>query len=669
MQQSPGFALPSATLLMEVDVAPELADIHSQFAPLLRLSGICTVPSAAVSSSLGAGNFSGSDDEEQRGRRSPAASPVRAAESKLAELMAPVSVTLPPPMSSEDVAFFAHYIENYRAKEEAERAYVALIFQEYKKRKSMEQKWESEMEAMRQELEQLRQRELPPEVRAAVENLMQGETAAREAVWAAYGKFIEWVENTTPQWIEAAQRREQARLADEKAKKAAMAAAREALAQELAMGKQLGGSGGNGGSLSAVSAGASSSPPVAAAVAAAAVVNDDGTLSYEPSVSVDQQVAASRDPMASLGVSALRRKAIRMLEAEEEEMKRRREEQVRLLRVQEEQLRAKLALKEQHAAEQAAREEREAAQQREDELAKRYNALLEQEFALQSRVRERAEQEARQEAERQMLMEHVAAEEQLLRQRIQEKEDRRKAAEEEAARVAREAKMREIREQEETLRRRIAERAATVEAEKRVQEEKARRNAEAAAVRAEQEEALRRAKAEQDEAERARQLAYLRDQEEAYKRHLREKELEAIEKQRRAAETHWTHPTLPSSPYVSNSPSLSTASPTPTGSMAKPVPNAPAHQLASAHTNYYPTPQPPVPSYYNPYAVAAPVMTAQPPQPSYAAYPSAYAPYLAVPPQPQPQPQVATMEGYPPPNPMVYYPQSAPYAPTAMYPR
>ncbi|KPI85152.1 hypothetical protein ABL78_5777 [Leptomonas seymouri] len=690
MQQSPEFTLLSTTLLVEVDVAPELADIHSEFAPLLRLSGICAVPSVtsvATSGVVSTNNLSDSDEEEPRGRRSPAMSPVRAAESKLAELTAPVSVTLPPPMSSEDAAFIAHYVQCFRAKEEAEKAYIAFIFQEYKKRKGIEQKRWNEIGAMQRELELLRQRELPPEVREAVEELIKSESVARDAVWTAYDRFLEWIAITTPQWIEAAQRQEQARLIDEKAKKAAMAAAREALAQELAMGKQLGESsnGGSGGGRGGTAAARSRASPsaaaggdAAAAVAVAAVVNEDGTLSYEPTVSVDQHLEASQDPTATLGESELRRKAIRMLEAEEEEMRRRREEQVHLLRVQEEQLRAQIELKKQHEAEMAAREEREAARKHEDELAQRYNALLEQEFNLQSRVREREEQEAKKKEERRMLMEHVAAEEQLLRQRIQEKEERRKASEEETARVARERQMREIREQEEALRRRIAERDAAEEARRKAEEDRVRREAEAAAVRAEQDEALRRAKAEQERSEKMRQLAYLRDQEEAYKRHIREKELAEIEAKRRATEAHWTHPALPYSPKNNRPPS--SAPPVPTASIAIPTP----HAAQSFQVSYYPTPQPPapptasylpaaappvMPSYYGFYGAPSPVPP-PPPQQPYAFSP----PYAAYPVMPPPQ-HPMMMQGYPP-NP--HYPQAAPpstmplqsspYAPTATYP-
>lgn len=665
MQETAGFTLPSTTHLVEVDVAPEWADIHLQFAPLLRIAGICPVANAvsvAVSSGVSAGNLSGSDEEEPaRGRRSPAMSPVRAAESKLAELVAPVSVTLPPPMSSEDAAFITHYVQNFRAREEMEKDYVAFIFAEYKKRKGVEQKWWTEVEAMQRQLEALRQRELPPEVREAVSALVEGETAARAAVWAAYDKFLEWIAATTPQWVEAAQRQEQTRLANEKAKKAAMAAAREALAQELAMGKQLSGAG----VVAARSSPGSPSP-------AAAMVNDDGTLSYEPAVSLDQQMAESEDPAAHLNASQLRLKAIRMLEAEEEEMKRRREEQVRLLRVQEEQLRAEIALKTQHEQEQAERKARESAQQHEDELAKRYNALLEQEFALQNRVREKEEAQARKEAERRTLMEHVAAEEQLLRQRIQEKEERRKASEEETARVAREQKMREIREQEEALRRRIAERDAAAEAERAAQAAKARREAEEAAVRAAQAEALRASKEEREKYEKARQLAYLREQEEAYKRHIREKELAEIEGRRRAAEAQWSHP------------SLSVTPPMPTGSMTMPAPHAAAYAMPAPQPSPYaappppslPPPQPAVHTYYNPYPAPAPAM---PPQhyamaSPYSAYPG------AAPSFPPPQQPPMMMQGYPGAmNANPYYPQPAPqgmmpmqpspYAPAAMYQR
>ncbi|KAG5475372.1 hypothetical protein LSCM1_03485 [Leishmania martiniquensis] len=538
MLPSPGMRLPPTTLL-EVDVAPQMVDIHEEFAPLLRLSGICTVSSDGSSSSTAVGpngtssgpgpsngGFSGVEEEEVRGRRSPALSPVRAAENKLAELMAPVMVTLPPPMSEEDAASIDRYVRNFRMQEEYERAYIALIFNEYKKRKSIEQKWDSELASMQSELKQLRQRELPPEVRAALSVIVTEEAGARATVQDAYDKFLRWVEETTPQWIEAVQRQEQQRMDNEKAKKAAMAAAREALAQELAMGKHL----------SDVSDG--TSPHTVGTVSG---LHEDIIPSYKPALSVEQQMQASREVAEALSPTELRRKAIHMLEAEEAEMKHRREQQLRLLRVQEEQLRAEIALKAQHKEENAKRREREAEQKWADELARRYDALLQEELTLQSRIREREEAEARKAAERRAKLAEVAREEEQLRRRIHESEDRRKASEEEAARVAREKKMREVREQEEMLRQRIAERTAAAEAEQREREAEARIRAEAEAVRAEQEEALRRLRKEQEKREKDQQLAYLRDQEEAHKRRLREKELAEIEAKRLALESQWQH--------------------------------------------------------------------------------------------------------------------------------
>ncbi|CAJ1027940.1 hypothetical protein, conserved [Leishmania lindenbergi] len=639
MLSSPVMRLTPTTLPLEVDVAPELADIHEELAPLLRLSGICAVSSGSSSSSIATGpngtssavgvsngGLSSSEEEELRGRRSPAASPVRAAENKLAELMAPVTVTLPPPMSDEDVAAIAHYVHCFHLQEAYERAYIALIFQEYKKRKAVEQKWAGDLEALWSELKRLRQEELSPEVRASMRVIVSNEAAGRTAVEEAYEKFLKWIEETTPQWIDAAQRQEQQRVENERAKAAAMEAAREALTQELAIGRHLGDVSG------------CTSPPSVGVVTG---LNEDGMLSYEPAVPVDTQMQASHDTTEKLSPTELRRKAIRMLEAEEAEMRRRREEQLRLLRVQEEQMRAEMALKAQHKQEEAERREREAAQKQKDELAQRYDALLQEEFTLQSRIRERKEAEARQEAERRAKLTQVMTEEEQLRRRIQEAEDRRKASEEEAARVTREKKMREVREEEELLRQRIAERTAATEAERLQREAEARIHAEVEAVRAQQEEALRQARAQQEEREKKQQLAYLRDQEEAYKRRIREKELAEIEEKRRAAELQWQHTAAVTSAYAGHSvPSTSTtplALPSaavlsapyvvpPQVSMSSYVPVMPSHA-------YQPMPAAPVPSavapagcylYTNPLTAGVPAVGVPPYLPTAQQYPQPY---------------------------------------------
>ncbi|TPP46055.1 hypothetical protein CGC20_32695 [Leishmania donovani] len=684
MFPSPVSGLPATTLLAKVDVAPQLADIHKEFAPLLRLSGICAASSGSTAvgpngTSSGAGvsngGLSGSEEEDLRGRRSPAASPVRTADSRLAELMAPVMVTLPPPMSKEDAASIAHYVHRFHVQEEYERSYVALIFQEYKKRKSMEQKWESDLASWRSELKQLQQRELPPEVRAAASVIVSEEAAARKAVHDAYDKFLKWVEETVPQWIETAQRQEQRRVDNENAKKAAMAAAREALAHELAMGKRL----------SDVNDRTSFQN-----TGAVTGLKEDGTLSYEPAVSVETQVQASREATEALSPTELRRKAIRMLEAEEAEMKRRREEQLRLLRVQEEQLRAEIALKEKYKQEEAERRQREAEQKRKDELARRYDALLKEEFTLQSRMREREEMEVRQEAERRAKLAQVAAEEEELRRRIQETEDRRKASEEEAARVARDKKMREVREKEEMLRQRIAERAAAAEAERLEREAEARIHAEAEAVRARQEEALRQARMQQEEREKKQQLAYLRDQEEAYKRRIREKELAEIEKKRLAAESQWQHRASTTSALAAHSVSSTSATPiVMPPAAAHPAPHLMAPQIPmSSYTTvmpsnvYQPIPAAPAPSavapggcylYPNPVATVVPTAGMPPPsRPEYGVYPFAQPPCVPVAqqyPQPYPPATVGYYPGVPqggaPPGVMTL--QTSPYSPAAMH--
>lgn len=600
-----------APFSISVGPSPEWEEVFHNYSHLIRLSQIERTAAAAALSSP-RGHLSGDDEE----RQSPASSPVgmSAAQHKYLELTAPLPLELPPPMPNEEAASYRAFAGRHAAAEEAEKHYIAFIFQEYCKRKTVEQRWQHDLAKIAAALAVARSRELPPHVRNLIGILEENEAREREEITTAYDGFLRWVGETTPVWLEAVRGQEAERERHAEAKRAALAAAKAALAEELAQGRQLPDHAGHGygGSLKAGPGGISSgqlaqSSPLNAALPPIAA---DGTLNYSPSATIEVSGVHRSSPepapgdgaaAAGLSESELRLKAIRMLEAEEEAVKRRRAEQLEGLRRQEGDMRASMAARERQRTEEEARQagaraemlehitaEEELLLRRMDDREARRVAAKEE----TRRVKEAAEAEARRqsEAEKAQLYEHVLAEEELLRRRLRQRDEEQRA---------REA-------QEEDL----------VRQRRRQQEEERR-------VRQEQEDAMHRAREEAARAEKDRQLRLLAEQEEAVKGRLRARELSEL--QARESERHRE---FAEAQRASTAAAATYAQGVPGGYYAPP----PAH-MAPPQQDYAPQYLPdlgPVPpaAMYDPYRPA-------PPQAPYPGYPAG--PYGSYPQQQQQQ--------------------------------
>lgn len=623
MHDSMPTSLVGNRFIMHVKEAPEWAEVHRNYAPLLRLARI----GVNFTKPLHSG-----DDE-----LSPGSSPVTTAEhDQLLRLNTPVLVDLPPPPSQEEMEEYHSFVLGQRWQAEVEKQYVDLAYREYCKRKGVEQKWQKGVEEMAEELAALQRRELPLHVRNALACIEEQEELERAGVVESYDGFLTWVDETVPKWLEAVTQREEERRQKEAARKAAMEAAKEALTKELAEGRQL------------------PAVPAASVVAGSSSMSSPGDMVYEPLTPQPQPSVAELTP------SELRRKAIKMLEQEEAAMKRRQEELAAQLREKESELRDKIEAREKQRLEAEA-------QQRDEELARKYEDLLNQETELQSRINARTQERQQQDEERRMMLEHIAAEEQLLRQRLRDQEDKRKALEEEKARQAALHKAEyyeHVRAEEELLRRRLQEReAARAEEEHRkaaeaeearrrqaeqLQREQAELEAKLAqrqqieAIQRQQEEALRRAQEEHERAEKERQLRFLREQEEQVKARVRAQELAELQatEQRRSEERRqqlaqlqsWATSAGASHGYGSYPP-VSTTYPAPQPPFAPPQPTLPtaSYAVAAPPVLSY-DPRYTIPSQAAPVAMMAPTVTPTPVPlvPAYATAP--YAPALAPPP-------------------------------------
>lgn len=592
----------------EVGLSPEWAELHRNWAALIRLAGL---EKRRISTAVTASN--GEDEREVTESPTLSSQAISKEGRKVLELTMPVKVCLPEPMAAEDMSIYRAYVGHHREQEMRAKLYIALIFEEYRRRKSIEKKFTNGLGALLAELTELQKKELPFHVRNALAAVEEMEEAPRQELHAVYDRFILWVEEMRPQWIATVYEEVAEKAAKATARKAAMEAAKVALADELAMGRQL-----------SIRQGSSQTAGAAS----------------EPSVGLE------------VSTSQLRRKAIEMLESEEEEVRRRRDAQLQRLRTDEEAIKSRLAEREQQQHLQDVR-------QKEEVLAQRYHALLTQESELQTRLRAREEERRQREEDCRNMLDHVTAEEQLLRQRLKEREDRRIASAEEAARIEakrkaelyehlqaeeelvrrrmqkreeeRETQLHAVKAQEEEARRRQLEAAQHQQAEL---EERIRRSAAQEALQREQEEAMRVAKERHLEAEREAQLRYLKEQEEELKARMRKAAVAEI----KASEQHrQTYPVLP-------------------------LPSS-APPLAPAAYSYptYPPPAPPTVGAYLP----LPYVT-----PSYAAPTSSMNTGIYAPPQPSPYyPFPGPQWSAPPPSPpstlpawQLYYPQVSAYA-------
>lgn len=459
---------------VKVHPIPEINEIQKNYAGLARLTRSRDQQAEACASRdrsltdvhAGAEDGVGEEKEEEGNVLLPSkiSSPVSGAAPQLSSLLAPVHVEIPAEAADADVGGgVARFAAQFAAAERAEEQYIALVYKEYTKRKSLEQKWYKQWVDYYMTL---KQHVLPPEVVERLHTVRSLESEEREAIAASYDRFLQWVSDTNPQWIDAAQRQEREREAKETARQTAMAAAKAALAEELAAGRPL---------------------PAPAELPSA--FNERGEPAYD-SVLVDLGVPPTRTEL-DVSPSELRAKAIHLLEREEQLMKGRKQEQLRALQQEEERLRQQM---ERHDADRARRQ-----------------------AELDEQQRQRAE-------DAKVLLEHIAAEEELIRARLAAKEAEKQRAEEaEKQRAAAEkATMYEhVRAEEELLRQRLQAREEAKLAEQRQREA-------AAKLRQEQEEMLRRAKEQHEREEKEKQLAYLQEQEKMYAERLRARELAEI---------------------------------------------------------------------------------------------------------------------------------------------
>ncbi|KAH9592972.1 hypothetical protein LSM04_000846 [Trypanosoma melophagium] len=305
--------------------------------------------------------------------------------------------------------------------------YVRLVFQEYCQRKNIEKERESVLEDCEEALKQIKNSELSPEIRAMITALEMEESEERGKVHISYNRFVEWVDATTSLWLD-----EVHRLESERSKAAAVNAAKRALESEFAR-------------------------------------KSEGN---------------SRGEYSMANEEVLRQQAIALIEQEQKRELRAKEEQVQYLRQQEEQLRQQI-----EENRRLRKEEKE--KQRDIELESRYMSLMQEESSIRQRMSQREEECAQREMERGLLLEHIEAEEQLLRQRLQEQAeeellrqrlqryDEMRAAEAEAARKREEEEREQlyehVRAEEEILRQRLEKRRKE-EAEKKAKEEQGSRN-------------------------------------------------------------------------------------------------------------------------------------------------------------------------------------------------
>ncbi|CCW60948.1 unnamed protein product [Phytomonas sp. EM1] len=532
---------------LKVSISPEWAEIHRNFASLIRLSNIATPLSKFI-------NVQGDLDEVGL-HNSSCHSPVHDPESlKLFELLAPVKIEFPPEPTTEELSNFHALVTNLEIQQKDEKEYIGLIFQEYCKRKSIMQKREKEFDVFIEEIAELQRRDLPPSIRQGLVMIEQEETSTRDELLAVYDRFLKWIEEVQPQWLEAVNRLVEENRIKEEAKKAALEASKALLVQELTAGKKLS---------------SMSNNPVGES-------GNNVDSSYVPNVALDDATHEEPSP------AELRHKAIELLEQQEAVIRHRREQQLLELKLKEESIRKHIKDKEN---ERLAEEEK----KRRENWEQLHKSLLEQEGILQERLRAREEERRQKEEERHMLLEHCAAEEEIIRRRLKDQEARHKAVEDEKKRLEAQKKKdlyEHILAEEELLRQRIQQREAEKEIEKQQQAAAAEEERRKKAEKLEEEirlreqhnslvmeqEALHRSKEEHNKAERLKQVALLKQQEEVVRARLRTKEIVEIQAKEQKLQSQPQQPVI----YPSTGFFLSNSQAVPSPSGAATVPYVPA---------------------------------------------------------------------------------------------
>lgn len=385
---------------------------------------------------------------------------------------------------------------------------LQLVAAECEHRDALVVAYEGECQSIAETAMLLRRMHVPPEVRRALEELQAEEQVAREhLIGGEYRGFCEWVVGMVPQWIAAAHERER----ESAARQAALEAAKRALEAELL--RASGAAAASTGNGNAPARGALASAPLDSVVPCGR---------FDPTEPNPNSVApgASGDHNGDDAYAALRRQAIVMLAQQETAVKARRTARLDALAAEEETLRATIAARE----EERRRADRQAAHQ----------TAVEQEAALRHRLAERERLDAIRREERRVLIEHLKAEEEILRARIRAAEERR-AAEAEAARQ---------REAEE--RRRLAERLKVEEEifQKRLQEHQHMKYVQAlAAAQAREYQEAETRRREQQQREEAAEAAALERSREALRRH--EEEYERRKWQRLSSSSSSSRPPPP----------------------------------------------------------------------------------------------------------------------------
>lgn len=313
----------------------------------------------------------------------------------------------------------------WECKRSANDSYAELVEEEVRNRKSMDDEWEETHRHHSLVWRSIQRLYISPETKKAMASLEQEESRQRVIdLTQPYQNFCHWVYQMIPDWENAVREK----IASNAAKDAAMEAARKVLEAEL------------------LKKHSSSSPlPSDASCSTTgwlegnksegselehwiekkgmALTKDDlQSHSFVPPLSVTPKSIATPTPVGASGCSGdelahqnLRRQAIQMLSMQEEAIKTRRMQQLHSLKGEENRLRENL--------------ERRELEKKKNARLEQYQLLAEEEAAARYRLDEAKRlQEIRRE-ERRILLEHLKAEEEILRVRIHGYEEARKAAE------------------------------------------------------------------------------------------------------------------------------------------------------------------------------------------------------------------------------------------------
>lgn len=381
-----------------VTVLPELQAIHDAYTPLLQLLPLCC-------SELGLKMQSDCNVEPQ-----PAGSLSPSRSVSMEFLLSPPATTSGP--DEEDLGVLRELegrltqLSSWLSMSELrETEYYQCVQEECLGRAALEEEWVQWVKCMAVQ-------QLPPAVAKALKVIEGDEGLEREQVEHEYGRFCRWVWESRPLWISEAHRKEE----DQARRQAALQAAKESLERELL---------GRGGVRQPLSEGGPSSNL------------------HPQSSPFDHSVLQHTAPEYR---GAVRQQAIALLSQEESAMRLKRTEKMAFLEQEEKRLKSEI--------------EARAAEQRRATRAQTYENALEHEQAVRARIEARERLAAIRREERGILLEHLRAEEAILRERIQGYE-RARQEKEAAAKAAAELEKRKLaqrlRVEEELLQERLEE--------------------------------------------------------------------------------------------------------------------------------------------------------------------------------------------------------------------